>query len=73
MAIRAKIDAILNRWVSRKLMVFVTACFGLFSGTLTSSDWVIIATAYVSLQGFSDIVDKIQNGRSTNKNEENNI
>jgi len=32
------------------------ACGGLFSGQLTSSDWVIIATAYVGIQGFTDIV-----------------
>ena len=37
---KAKIDAILNKYVSRKLMVFVVASFGLFSATLTSSDWV---------------------------------
>ena len=36
---KAKIDAILNKYVSRKLMVFVVASFGLFSATLTSSDW----------------------------------
>lgn len=59
---RNKIDKALAKWVSRKLMVFAVACFGLFSGTLTSSDWVIIATAYVSLQGFSDIVDRLKSG-----------
>ena len=42
-------------------MVFIIASFGLFSGTLTSSDWVIIATAYVSIQGFVDIVGKLKN------------
>ena len=58
---KAKIDQFLGKWLSRKLMVFVVACFGLFSGTLTSSDWVIIATAYVSLQGFVDIVKQLRN------------
>jgi len=57
---RAKIDQFLNKWVSRKLSVFVVASFGLFSGTLTSSDWVVIATAYVSLQGFVDIVAQLK-------------
>lgn len=42
-------------------MVFVIACFGLFAGNLTSQDWVIIATAYVSIQGFADIVAKLKN------------
>ena len=58
---RQKLDAFLNKYLSRKLMVFFIASFGLFSGTLTSSDWVIIATAYVSIQGFVDIVAKLRN------------
>jgi len=41
-------------------MVFVVACSGLFSGHLTSTDWVIIATAYISIQGFTDIVKKLK-------------
>jgi len=41
-------------------MVFVVGSFGLFSGVITSSDWVIIATAYVALQGFVDIVEKLK-------------
>ena len=41
-------------------MVFIVACGGLFSGTLTSSDWVIIATAYIGIQGVSDIVERLK-------------
>jgi len=58
---RQKIDEILNKWVSRKLMVFVVASFGLFSGTLSSSDWTILATAYVGVVGFYEIVGKLKN------------
>lgn len=58
---RNKIDAILSKWVSRKLMVFVVASFGLFSGTLTSTDWTILATAYVGTVGFYEIVTKLKN------------
>jgi len=57
---KAKVDAFLKKWASRKLVVFSVACTGLFSGHLTSSDWVIIATAYVSLQGFVDIVERLK-------------
>lgn len=60
MSTKEKIDLYLSKWVSRKLMVFVVACAGLFSGYLISSDWVIIATAYVSIQGFTDIVNKLK-------------
>lgn len=61
---KQKIDKYLSKYLSRKLMVFIIASFGLFSGTLTSSDWVIIATAYVSIQGFVDIVTKLKNYNS---------
>ncbi len=57
---RQEIDIILNKFISRKLMVFIIACIGLFFGNITSTDWVIIATAYVSIQGFTDIVTKIK-------------
>ena len=57
---KARIDAILNRYVSRKLMVFVVASFGLFSQTLTSSDWVIIAGIYIGTQGAIDAIAKLK-------------
>ena len=53
---KEQFDLIISKWISRKLLVFLIACGGLFSGQLTSSDWVIIATAYVGIQGFTDIV-----------------
>ena len=57
---KEQFDIILSKWISRKLLVFLIACGGLFSGQLTSSDWVIIATAYIGIQGFTDIVKKLK-------------
>lgn len=57
---RNKIDSFLAKWMSRKLMVFFIASSGLFSGRLTSSDWVVIATAYVGVVGFAEIVEKLK-------------
>lgn len=57
---RNRLDQILNRYVSRKLMVFVVASFGLFSGTLTSSDWVIIAAVYIGTQGVIDAISRMK-------------
>jgi hypothetical protein len=57
---KENLDRILSKFISRKLMVFIIACCGLFLGNLTSQDWVIIATAYVSIQGFTDIVAKLK-------------
>ena len=53
-------DFILNKLISRKLLVFVIACIGLFNQTLTSYDWVIIATAYIGIQGFTEIVTQLK-------------
>jgi len=57
---KEQFDLIISKWISRKLLVFMVACGGLFSGQLTSSDWVIIATAYVGIQGFTDIVKMLR-------------
>ena len=54
------LDKILDKIISRKLMVFLIACGGLFAGDLTSQDWVVIATAYVSVQGFTDMIIKLK-------------
>jgi hypothetical protein len=60
MSRKEKIDLFLNKWVSRKLMVFSIASVALFTGSIASNDWVIVATAYISLQGVTDIVQKLQ-------------
>ena len=57
---RQRIDEIINRYVSRKLMVFVVASIGLFWGALTSSDWVTIAAVYIGTQGAIDAIAKLK-------------
>lgn len=57
---RQRLDKILNSYISRKLMVFVVASFGLFTDTLTSSDWVIIAGVYIGTQGAIDAITKLK-------------
>tara|TARA_R110001632_G_scaffold33723_1_gene86478 strand:+ start:10 stop:189 length:180 start_codon:yes stop_codon:yes gene_type:complete len=57
---KAKIDTVLKKYVSRKLMVFVVASVGLFSATLTSSDWVTIAAVYIGTQGAIDAIAKLR-------------
>ena len=60
---REKIDLLLSKWVSRKLIVFVLASAALFTAKLTSSDWVIISTAYISIEGVTNIVDKLMKNK----------
>lgn len=59
MSTREKIDLYLNKWVSRKLTVFVVASVGLFSGVITSTDWVIVATSYITIEGVTNIVERL--------------
>jgi hypothetical protein len=59
MSTREKIDFYLNKWVSRKLTVFVVASTGLFTGVITSTDWVIVATSYITIEGVTNIVERL--------------
>jgi hypothetical protein len=60
---KEQIDGFLNKWVSRKLTVFVVGSVGLFSGKLTSSDWVIIAATYIAIEGATTIVEKLMKAK----------
>lgn len=64
MSRREKIDLFLNKWVSRKLTVFIVASFGLFTGVITSTDWVIIATSYITIEGVTNIVERLMKTRN---------
>ena len=57
---KEQFDLMLSKWISRKLLVFLVACGGLFTTTLTSSDWVIIATAYIGIEGITNIVERLK-------------
>lgn len=56
-----KLDTILNKWASRKLMVFFIATLLISFSKIESSDWTYIAIAYIVVQGLVDaksIIDK---------------
>ena len=53
------IDTYFSKWISRKLLVFAIASIAMFTGKLTSSDWVVISTAYISLEGVTSIVERL--------------
>lgn len=60
MSTREKIDKFLNRWVSRKFLVFIIATCGMLYGGITSSDWTIIAGMYVGTQGAIDAIERLK-------------
>lgn len=66
MSRKEKIDLFLNKWVSRKLTVFVVASTGLFSGVITSTDWVIVATSYITIEGVTNVVERLMKVKHDN-------
>ena len=57
-----KIDKLLGKWASRKLIVWGTSTAFLAAGHLTSSAWVAVSRAYIGLQGAADIAAKWKHG-----------
>ncbi len=58
------VDKYLSKFISRKLIVFLIASIGLFRGNIDGEDWVIIATAYISIQGFTSIITQIYKSKN---------
>lgn len=59
-----RIDKFLNNWISRKLLVLIIASIGLFDGKLDGDNWTIVATGYVAIQGFADIVERLYKAKN---------
>jgi|TARA_R100000093_G_scaffold71737_1_gene48691 hypothetical protein len=57
---KAIIDNFMERIVSRKFLVWVTATVLAILGALASSDWVTISIVYVGTQGALDIARKLK-------------
>ena len=56
------LDKVLDKLISRKLLVWLTATGLLAFSDLTSSDWVIISTIYIGGQTVVDVVSKFKSG-----------
>ena len=59
------VDKYLSKFISRKLIVFVVASIGLFTGNIDGNNWVIISTAYVSIEGFTSVVKEIYKSKNS--------
>ena len=62
MTMRQVTDKLLNKLMSRKLMVWLTATGLLAYSDLTSSDWVAISLVYIGAEGLADIASRWRNG-----------
>ena len=59
-AVKAFADKHLERFVSKKLLVWLTTTGLLLAEKVDSEQWIIIATAYVGTQGFVDVVTRFR-------------
>jgi hypothetical protein len=57
------IDKYLSKFISRKLIVFSIGSIALFTGNLTGDNWVVVATAYISIEGFTSIITQVYKSR----------
>lgn len=60
------IDQLMNKWISRKLLVFILATIGLFRMNLTSENWVIIASIYIGSESVITIVERLSKYKTQN-------
>ena len=52
------LDKLLDKIISRKLLVWITATVLMYGSKITSDDWVLICMIYLGSQGALDIVEK---------------
>lgn len=53
---RKNLDTLINKWISRKLFVFLIATLLLWIADLESADWTMIAVVYLGSQTVLDSV-----------------
>jgi hypothetical protein len=63
---RKNLDTLINKWISRKLFVFLTATILLWLADLESSDWTIIAVVYLGSQTVLDSVVAYNKSKNNN-------
>ena len=65
MTVRHAVDKFFTKFMSRKLMVWLTATGLMLSERtpLDSSDWVAISLAYIGMQGLTDLATQWKHGK----------
>lgn len=59
------LDKYMSKWVSRKLLVFICATVGLFTGHINSEDWVIVSATYMSVEGVVSVITQIYKSKGS--------
>ena len=63
---RKNLDTLINKWISRKLFVFLTATLLLWLADFESSDWTLIAVVYLGSQTVLDSVVAYNKSKNNN-------
>jgi len=58
--VKGALDKVLEKAVSRKLLVWVTATSLMLAGTLESGDWLTISALYIGGQSVIDAIVKLK-------------
>jgi len=64
---KAFVDRHLEKYLSRKLLVWMTTTGLLFAEKLNGEQWVAIALAYIGSQGLADIATAWKSGQFLKK------
>ena len=56
--IKSFLDSNLERFMSRKLLVWLTTTALLFADKVNGDQWIAIALGYIGVQGIADIATK---------------
>lgn len=57
-------DKYLSKFLSRKLLVWLTTTGLLIGGLVTGEQWISVAIAYVGFQGFADLAVRWKSGKT---------
>lgn len=58
---KAFVDKYLNKFVSKKLTVFVIACIFVYLGKIAGTEWVNISMMYIGSQAAIDAIIALRN------------
>ncbi len=60
------LDTIVNKLISRKLLVFIVSVVALFTGNITGDNWIVESTAYIGTEAIIDAVVRLKEIKNIN-------
>lgn len=60
--VKAKLDLMVEKLISRKFLVWLTATGLMALSELESGDWLILSSIFIGTQGVVDVVERLKFG-----------